>query len=57
MIKMNKLCAQVPWSIRCHGPKIRESVDNTLQWLSSIVFRNLYQACLNSQYAEEDTAF
>jgi len=44
-------------SIRYHGPKIWDSVDNTLQRLSSILFRKRYRAHLISQYAEEDTAF
>ena len=43
-------------SIRYHGPKIWDSVDNTLQRLSSILFRKRYRAHLISQYAQEDIA-
>jgi len=44
-------------SIRYHGPKIWDSVDITLQRLSSILFRKRYRAHLIAQYAEEDTSF
>ena len=44
-------------SIRYHGPNIWDSVDDTLQRLSSILFKKRYRAHLISEYAEEDTAF